>query len=70
MADVDYSQVALTRFYVQNEMSEPPHEEISNLEATMAELRRVQAESAKLNSWRRCTHLHKMSQILKVKWMN
>ena len=27
-------------------MSEPPQEEISNLEATMAKLRRVQAESA------------------------
>ena len=41
MGDVDYSQDGLPRFYVQNEMSEPPQEEMSNLGATMAELRRV-----------------------------
>ena len=45
MSEMDYSQDGLLRFYVQNEMSEPPQEEMSNLEATMAELRRVQAES-------------------------
>ena len=43
--DMDNSQDGLPRFYVQNEMSQPPQKEISNLEATMAELRRVQAES-------------------------
>ena len=36
----------MPRFYVQNEMSEPPQEEMSNLEATMAKLKRVHAESA------------------------
>ena len=46
MGDMDNSQDGLPRFYVQNEMSQPLQEEISNLEATMAELRRVQAESA------------------------
>ena len=46
MVDMDYSQVGLLRFYVQNEMYQPPQEEISNLEAAMVELRRVQAESA------------------------
>ena len=46
MGDMDYSQAGLPRFHAQNEMSEPPQEEISNLEATMAKLRRVQAELA------------------------
>ena len=62
LGDMDYSQDGLPRFYIQNEMSEPPQEEMSNLEATMAELRRLQAE------W--CTHIHKRSQNLKVKWIN
>ena len=44
MGDMDYSQYDLPRFYVQNEMSEPPQEEISNLKVTIAELRRVQVE--------------------------
>ena len=44
MGDMDYSQDGLPRFYVQNEMSEPPQEEMSNLEVTMVELRRVQVE--------------------------
>ena len=39
MGDMDYSQDGLPRFYVQNEMSKPPQEEISNLKATMAGLR-------------------------------
>ena len=43
---MNYSQGDLPRFYVQNEMSQPPQEEMSNLEATMAELRRVQIDSA------------------------
>ena len=46
MGAMDYSQDGLPRFYVQNEMSEPPQEEMSNLEATMDELRKVQDESA------------------------
>ena len=46
LGDMDYSQDGLFRFYVQNEMSEPPQEKMSNLEATMDELRRVQDESA------------------------
>ena len=70
MGDMDNSQDSLLRFYVQNKTSHPPQEEMFNLEATMAKLRRVQAQHLKLNSWRRFTHLHKRSQILKVKWMN
>ena len=46
LGDMDYSQDGLPRFYEQNEMSQPPQEEMSNLEATIAELRRVQAELA------------------------
>ena len=46
MGDMGYSQAGLPRFHAQNEMSEPPEEEISNIEAAMAELRKVQAESA------------------------
>ena len=46
MGDMDYSQDGLPRFYVQNEMSKPPQEKMSNLEATMAKLRRVQAKLA------------------------
>ena len=44
MVDMDYSQVGSPRFYVQNEMYQPQQEEISNLEAAIAKLRRVQAE--------------------------
>ena len=36
MGDMDYSQDGLPRFYVQNEMSEPPQEEISNLKVTIS----------------------------------
>ena len=46
MGDMDFSQVGLSRFYVQHEMSQPPQEEMFNLEATIVELRRVQAELA------------------------
>ena len=46
VADMDYSQVGSPRFYVQNEMCQPPKEKICNLGAAMVELRRVQAESA------------------------
>ena len=65
IAKMDYSQVGLPRFLVKNEISQPSQEEMSNLEATMAELRKSQ-----LNSWRRCTHLHKKSQMLKIEWVN
>ena len=44
MDHMDYSQVGFPRLYVQNEMNQPPQEEMSNLEATIAELRRVQVE--------------------------
>ena len=44
MAEMDYYQVGLHRFFVKNEMSQPPQEEMSNLEATMAELRKSQAQ--------------------------
>ena len=43
MADMDYSKVGLPWFHVQNDMSQPPQEEMSNLEASMAKLRRVQS---------------------------
>ena len=46
MADMDYSQVCLSRLCVQNEMNQPPQEEVSSLETTIAELRRVQADLA------------------------
>ena len=46
MADMDYSQVGLPKFYVQNDMSQPSQEEMSNLEVAIAKLRRVQVESA------------------------
>ena len=36
MGDMDYSRDGLPRFYVQNEMSEPPQEEISNLKVTIS----------------------------------
>ena len=38
MVKMDCSQVGLPRFLVKNEMNQPPQEEMSNLEATMAEL--------------------------------
>ena len=37
MADMDNSQVGLSRFHAQNEMSPPPQEKMTNLEATMVE---------------------------------
>ena len=46
MADMDYSQVGLSRLCVQNEMNQPPQEEVPSLEITLAELRRVQADLA------------------------
>ena len=47
MADIDNSQVGFPRFHDQNEMSPPPQEKMTNLEATMVEWRRIQAELAK-----------------------
>ena len=46
MADMNYSQVVLSRLCVQNEMNQPPQEEVSSLETTIAKLRRVQADLA------------------------
>ena len=44
MAKMDYAQVGLPRFLIKNEVSQPPQEEMSNLEATMDELRNSQAQ--------------------------
>ena len=44
MAEMDYAQVGLPRFRVKNEMSQLLQEEMSNLEATMVELRKSQAQ--------------------------
>ena len=45
-AIMDYSQVGLSRFLDPNEISQPPHERMKKLKATMAELERVHAECA------------------------
>ena len=44
MANMDYSQVNLPRFHVQDEIRSPLQETMTNLEANMAELRRSQAQ--------------------------
>ena len=44
MVEMGYAQVRLPRFLVKNEKRQPPQEEMSNLEATMAELRKSQAQ--------------------------
>ena len=44
MVDMDYCQVGLPRFQVQDEIRSPLQETIENLEADMAELRRSQAQ--------------------------
>ena len=44
MADLDYVQNGLHRFHTHNEISQPPQEKMINLEATMVEWRRFQAE--------------------------
>ena len=46
IGDMDYSQDGRPRFYVKNKTSEPPQEVMSKLEATMVELRSVQAKLA------------------------
>ena len=65
MAEMDYAQVGLPRFLVKNEMSQPPQKEMSNLEATMAEHRKSQAQFME--------EVHtppQRSQMLKMEWMN
>ena len=44
MVEMDYAQVRLPRFLVKDEKKQPPQEEMSNLETTMAELRKYQAQ--------------------------
>ena len=46
MAKMDHSQVGLPRFLDPNEISQPPHERMTKLEAAMAELKRVHDECA------------------------
>ena len=46
MAEIDHSQVRLPRFLDPNEISQPPQERMTKLEAAMAELERVYAECA------------------------
>ena len=46
MAEMDHSQVGLPRFLDPNEISQPPHERMTILEAAMAELKRVHDECA------------------------
>ena len=45
-AEMDYSQVGLSRFLDQNEISQPPNGRMTKLEATMTELERVHARYA------------------------
>ena len=44
MAEMDHSQVRLPRLLDTNEISQPPHERMTKLEAAMDELKRVHAE--------------------------
>ena len=44
--EMDYSQVGLPRFLDQNKISQPSHERMTKLEATMDELEKVHAECA------------------------
>ena len=46
MAEMDHSQVRLPRFLEPNEISQPPQEGMTKLEATMAVLKRVNVECA------------------------
>ena len=46
MAEMDYSQVGLPRFFYPNEISQPPHERMKKLEATLVEMKRVHAKCA------------------------
>ena len=40
----DYSQVRLPQFFYPNEISQPPHERMTKLEAALIEMKRVHAE--------------------------
>ena len=44
MAEVDHSKVGLPRFLDPNEISQPPQERMTKLEASMAKLERVHAK--------------------------
>ena len=44
MAEMDYSQVGLPQFFYPNEISQPPHERMTKLEAALVEMKRVHAE--------------------------
>ena len=46
MAEMDHFQVRLPRFLDPNEISQPPQEIMTKLEAAMTELKRVHAECA------------------------
>ena len=46
MVDMDNYQVGLPRFHAQNEIIQPPQEEMTNLEVAIVELKKVQAEFA------------------------
>ena len=42
--EMDYSQVGLPQFFNPNEISQPPHERMTKLEAALIEMKRVHAE--------------------------
>ena len=44
MDEMDYSQVGLPQFFNPNEISKPPHERMTKLEAALIEMKRVHAE--------------------------
>ena len=44
MDEMDYSQVGLPHFFNPNEISQPPHERMTKLEAALIEMKRVHAE--------------------------
>ena len=44
MDEMDYSQVGLPRFFNPNEISQPPHERMTKLEAALIEMKRVHVE--------------------------
>ena len=44
MDEMDYSQVGLPRFFYPNEISQPPHERMTKLEAALIEMKRVHVE--------------------------
>ena len=46
MAEIDYSQVGLPQFFYPNEISQPPHERMTKLEAALVEMKRVHVECA------------------------